>query len=146
MKKLSFLLIALVLVTATSLMGCARCADCPKVVKTIILEGVNFDFDKSNLKPNAKNILDDDVRMLKSNRRLKVSVEGHCDVRGTDAYNMNLSKSRADSVYNYLLKQGVAADRMDTAAYGRSKPLVPNTTEANMAKNRRVELKIIQFR
>lgn len=146
MKKLSFLLIALVIVAGGSFAGCARCADCPKVVKTIILEGVNFDFDKSNLKPNAKNILDDDVRMLKSNRRLKVSVEGHCDVRGTDAYNMNLSQRRADSVYNYLLKQGIDAKRMETVAYGRSRPLVPNTTEANMAKNRRVELKIIQFK
>jgi len=146
MKKLSFLLIALVLVSATSLMGCARCKDCPKVVRTTILEGVNFDFDKSTLRPDAKNILDEDVRMLKSSGRYRVSIEGHCDVRGSDAYNMRLGQERADSVYNYLLKQGIAADRMDTVSFGRSKPLLPNTTEANMAKNRRVELKIIQMR
>ena len=146
MKKLSILMVAIIAVAGVSLMGCARCADCPKVVKTIILEGVNFDFDKSNLKPNAKTILDDDIRMLKSNSRLKVSIEGHTDVRGTDAYNMKLSQRRADSVYNYLLKQGVAAKRMDTVSYGRSQPLVPNSSEANMYKNRRVEIKIIQFR
>jgi peptidoglycan-associated lipoprotein len=146
MKKLSFPLIALVLVTAISFMGCARCKDCPKVVKTIILEGVNFDFDKSTLRPDAKNILDDDIRLLKSNSRYRVSIEGHCDVRGSDAYNMELGQRRADSVYNYLLKQGIPADRMDTVSYGRSKPLLPNTTEANMAKNRRVEMKIIQVR
>lgn len=146
MKKLSFLFIALIIVAGGSLAGCARCTDCPKVVKTIILEGVNFDFDKSTLKPHAKNILTDDVRMLKTNPNLNVSIEGHCDIRGTDAYNMKLSHRRSDSVYNYLLKQGVAANRMNTVAYGRSRPLVPNTSEANMYKNRRVEIKIIQVR
>lgn len=146
MRKLTVLIIALGLVASATLMGCARCTDCPKVVRTIILEGVNFDFNKSNLKPGAKTILDDDIRMLKSNSRLEVSVEGHTDVRGTDAYNMKLSQRRADSVYNYLLQRGVAAKRMDTVAYGRSQPLVPNTSEANMYKNRRVEIKIIQVR
>lgn len=145
MKKLLVFVIALGLVASATLMGCARCTDCPKVVKTVILEGVNFDFDKSTLRPDARNILDDDVRMLK-NSRYKVSIEGHCDIRGSDAYNMKLSQRRADSVYNYLLKRGIPAKRMDTVAYGRSRPLLPNTTEANMAKNRRVELKIIQMR
>ena len=146
MKKLTVLIIALSLVAGAALTGCARCRDCPKVVKTIILEGVNFDFDKSNLKPNARNILDDDIRMLKANSNFNVSVEGHTDIRGTDAYNMSLSQRRADSVYKYLLKRGIAAKRMDIVAYGRSRPLVPNTSEANMYKNRRVELKIIQMR
>jgi len=145
MKKLSFLLIVLFIVAGALLSGCARCKDCPKVVRTTILEGVNFDFDKSTLRPDAKNILDEDIRMLK-NSRYRVSIEGHCDVRGSDAYNVKLGQERADSVYNYLLKRGIPADRMVTKSYGRSKPLLPNTTEANMAKNRRVEMKIIQMR
>ena len=126
--------------------GCAgRCVDCPHVIKTVILEGVNFAFDKSDLLPVAYPILEEDVRMLKANPELRVSIEGHTDIRGSNAYNQKLSERRAQSVYSYFVSQGIAGGRMSTVGYGRSRPLVPNTSEENMYKNRRVEVKIIKI-
>jgi OOP family OmpA-OmpF porin len=146
MKRLSILFVIISLFAATYSTGCAgRCVDCPHVVKTVILEGVNFAFDKADLLPVAYPILEEDVRMLKANPKLRVSIEGHTDIRGSDAYNQNLSERRAKSVYAYLVSQGIAADRMKTIGYGRSRPLVPNTSEENMYKNRRVEIKIIKI-
>jgi OOP family OmpA-OmpF porin len=146
MKRLSILFVIISLFAATYATGCAgRCVDCPHVVKTVILEGVNFAFDKADLLPVAYPILEEDLRMLKANTKLQVSVEGHCDIRGSDAYNQKLSERRAKSVYAYFVSQGIAADRMKTIGYGRSRPLVPNTSEENMYKNRRVEIKIIKI-
>ena len=146
MKRLSLIMTLLLVVFAFAMNGCAgRCANCPHVIKTTVLEGVNFAFDKADLLPIAYPILEEDLKMLKNNTALKVSIEGHTDIRGSDAYNQKLSEARAKSVYNYFVSQGIAADRMTTIGYGRSKPLVPNTSEENMYKNRRVEIKIIKI-
>lgn len=145
MKKRVALFLAVITVGAFIMsQGCAgRCKDCGTVVKVTVLEGVNFAFDKADLLPHAYPILNEDVKLMKSNPSLKVRVEGHCDIRGTDEYNQKLSERRAKSVYNYFASQGIDKARMSTIGYGRSKPLVPNTSEANMYKNRRVEIKII---
>ena len=71
-------------------------------------------------------------------------IEGHCDIRGSDTYNKRLSIKRAKTVYNYLASKGISKRRMIVIGYGRSKPLVPNTTEDNMLKNRRVEVILLQ--
>lgn len=146
MKRFYFPLIVLVFVSSPYLTGCAgRCVDCPHVVKTVILEGVNFAFDKADLLPIAYPILEEDVHMLKANPELRVSIEGHCDIRGSDAYNQNLSERRAKSVFDYFVSQGIVPQRMTAIGYGRSRPLLPNTSEENMYKNRRVEVKIIRI-
>lgn len=147
MKRLSIPIIILVMAAAGILEGCAgRCVDCPKVVKTHVLEGINFAFDKADLLPVAYPILEEDVRILKNNSNYNISIEGHCDIRGSDAYNQKLSERRAKSVFDHFVSQGIAPNRMTTVGYGRTRPLVPNTSEENMYKNRRVELKIIQMR
>lgn len=146
MKKLTILMVSVFVLFGAFTNACStRCKYCPTVVKTVILEGVNFAFDKSDLLPVAYPILEEDVRMLKNNPELQVSIEGHTDIRGSDAYNKALSLRRAKSVYKYLASQGIAKSRMKTIGYGRSRPLVPNTSEENMYKNRRVEIKIIKI-
>ena len=146
MKRLSLPLVILILIAASYTASCAgRCTDCPTVIKTVILEGVNFAFDRSDLLPVAYPILEEDLRMLKANAKLRVSMEGHCDVRGLDVYNQKLSERRAKSVFDYFVSQGIDASRMKAIGYGRSRPLVPNTSEENMYKNRRVEIKIIRI-
>jgi len=129
------------------LQGCnpKRCEHCgEKVVHVTVLEGINFAFDKADLLPIAYPILDKDVTMLKNDSNLNVVMEGHCDIRGSDEYNKKLSERRAKTVFNYFASKGIDKKRMSTIGYGRSKPLVPNTSEENMYKNRRVEVKIVE--
>lgn len=143
MKKMIFLAVVSLFV----LPSCTgkRCENCGKVVHTTVLEGVNFAFNKADLLPIAYPILDKDVTLLKNDAKLKVSIEGHCDIRGSDAYNQKLSLRRANTVLEYFKSKGIGdASRMSAVGYGRSKPLVPNTTEENMYKNRRVEIKVVQ--
>jgi OmpA-OmpF porin, OOP family len=124
----------------------ARCANCGKTVKIDTLDGVLFDFDKATVKPEGQKILDKDVELLKKDKSLDVSVEGHCDYIGSDQYNQQLSVKRAQAVADYLTGKGVAKDHMKVVGFGRSKPIAPNTTPEGRAKNRRVELHIIKAR
>lgn len=144
MKKffLFIVIIVFVLPVVTSCVG--RCRDCAKIVKVTTLDGVHFDFDKALLKPEGKTILDRDLALLKENKKLSVSIEGHCDVLGSDEYNQQLSERRAKTVYDYLLAQNIQIDRMTTVGWGRKKPIAPNDNSSNRAKNRRVELVIVK--
>lgn len=146
MRKITMLTVAALIGLFCFSWGCSgeRCIECGTVVHKTVLEGVNFDFDKYNLKPAAYPILDKDLKILASNSKLNVSIEGHCDVRGSDAYNQKLSEKRAKSVYKYFASKGISKKRMRAVGFGRSRPLVPNTSEENMAKNRRVEVKVIE--
>jgi outer membrane protein OmpA-like peptidoglycan-associated protein/opacity protein-like surface antigen len=109
---------------------------------TIVLRGVNFDFDKSNLTVNAKTILDNVAEELAKYPDIKVEVGGHTDAKGSDEYNQKLSDRRAASVVKYLEGKGVAADRMTSVGYGETKPVADNETDEGRELNRRVELKI----
>ncbi|MBI4696877.1 MAG: OmpA family protein [Gammaproteobacteria bacterium] len=114
---------------------------CPlKGEKLMTLEGVNFDFDKATIRADSSSILDHAVDVLKQNEGVAVSVEGHTDSRGADAYNQKLSEKRAAAVMTYLVKHGISASRLSSKGLGESKPVAPNDTEENMFKNRRVEL------
>jgi OOP family OmpA-OmpF porin len=106
----------------------------------IVLRGVNFDFDKSNIRPDAAVILDEAVRILGTGSGSSVSVEGHTDWIGSDAYNAGLSERRANSVQAYLIEHGVSASRLSTTGYGESRPIASNDTREGRALNRRVEL------
>ncbi|WP_374013403.1 OmpA family protein [Pseudoxanthomonas koreensis] len=121
---------------------------CPVPV-SIDLKGVNFDFDKSTLRPDAVAILSEATEILKRYPDLRVEVAGHTDSKGTDAYNQGLSERRARAVYDYLTSNGVAASRLvGPTGYGESRPIAPNTNAdgsdnpEGRAKNRRTELNV----
>jgi Outer membrane protein and related peptidoglycan-associated (lipo)proteins len=121
---------------------------CPVPV-SIDLKGVNFDFDKATLRPDAVAILGEAAEILKRYPDLRVEVAGHTDSKGTDEYNQKLSERRATAVYNYLQQNGVDASRMvGPIGYGESRPIAPNTNEdgsdnpEGRAKNRRTELNV----
>lgn len=98
-----------------------------------------FDFDKSDLKPEARESLTYHAQQLRSSGA-KVRLEGHADERGTREYNQALGERRALSVANYLQIQGVPASQIETISYGEEKPVERGTNEAAYAKNRRVEI------
>ncbi|MFV0484573.1 MAG: OmpA family protein [Bacteroidales bacterium] len=100
-----------------------------------------FDLNKTSIHSSSYGTLDKLVSYLKANTDATVELDGHaCDL-GTISYNDGLSKRRADAVKNYLISKGVSASQIDVKWFGESKPAYPNTSEANRAKNRRVEFK-----
>ncbi len=119
-----------------SLAGCAT-------GDVIVLRGVNFEFDKSKLTANAKTILDNVGDELKAYPSIKVEVAGHTDAKGSDEYNQKLSESRAASVMAYLVKLGIADERLTTVGYGEAQPIADNDTDEGRELNRRVELRIL---
>ncbi|MBB1059699.1 OmpA family protein [Lysobacter spongiae] len=118
---------------------------CPVPV-TIDLKGVNFDFDKSTLRPDAVAILSEATEILKRYPELRVEVAGHTDLCGSDAYNQGLSERRATAVYDYLSSNGIDASRMvGPIGYGESRPLEPTEQTLPGCKsetNRRTELNV----
>jgi OOP family OmpA-OmpF porin len=113
-----------------------------KPKRKIVLRGVNFDFDESTIRSDGKPVLDEAVRTLKEEAGITVSVEGHTDAVGSDAYNQGLSERRADAVADYLAAGGVARRRLSTVGFGEAKPVASNETEDGRAQNRRVEFRI----
>jgi OOP family OmpA-OmpF porin len=103
---------------------------------------VLFDFDKTDIKPQGRRILDRLVKFLNENRDKRVDLEGYTDWIGTEKYNQGLSKRRAASVMNYLIKMGVSASRSTARGFGEASPIANNQTSEGRAKNRRVEVKI----
>lgn len=106
------------------------------------LKIVYFDFDTFNLAEEARTILKDNAEWLKSHKSIKVQVEGHCDGRGTQEYNLALGQKRSESVRKYLVDLGVGAKRLSTISYGEEKPLNSEETEEAWAKNRRAQFVI----
>lgn len=102
---------------------------------------IHFDFDQYVLTTEAKDILARNADLLKSAPSVKVQIEGHCDERGSDEYNLALGEKRALATKNYLASLGVAADRMSIISYGEETPLDPAHTEAAWAQNRRADFK-----
>jgi OOP family OmpA-OmpF porin len=106
----------------------------------LVLDDVNFDFDKASLRPQAYPKLDAAAESLKGWGDGKVEVAGHTDSRGSEAYNMDLSLRRAESVRNYLISKDIPAERLVVKGYGESQPVADNATEEGRFQNRRVEL------
>lgn len=117
-------------------------APAPPVKQKIVLRGVHFDFDKANIRADARPILDEAVHTLKIESGITVAVEGHTDSRGSDAYNDKLSKRRAQAVADYLAEHGIALSRLSVAGFGESHPVASNDTSDGRAQNRRVELRV----
>jgi len=101
------------------------------------LVDVYFDFDKYDIRAADTKTLDANAAWLKSNPNHLVLIEGHCDERGTNEYNLALGERRAKSTMNYLVSQGVQANRITIISYGEERPVCTEKTEACWAKNRR---------
>lgn len=114
----------------------------PPARKKIVLRGVNFDFDKANIRQDAAPVLDEAVATLKEASTINIAVEGHTDSKGSDEYNQKLSERRADAVRDYLAGHGVSKSRMTSAGFGESRPVASNDTDEGRAQNRRVELRV----
>ena len=105
-------------------------------------QDIHFDFDKSSLTPAAQAILRDKAAYLMANTNVSVIIEGHCDERGTNEYNMALGDRRASSAKSFLVDLGVESRRLTTISYGEEKPIDPGHNEAAWAKNRRAHFVI----
>ena len=103
----------------------------------VTVSDINFDFDKSNIRPDAREILKINADFLLKNGNSKVVIEGHCDERGTAEYNMALGQRRAQEAKKYLVNLGIKESRMKTISYGEERPLDPGHNEEAWAKNRR---------
>lgn len=113
--------------------------------KIVIREKIQFDLNKATIKSDSHELLGEIVDVFKENPHIKkVSIEGHTDDQGTDAYNVKLSDQRAKSVLDYLVSKGIDAKRLTSKGFGESKPIASNATEEGKEQNRRVEFIITE--
>ena len=98
---------------------------------------VFFDFDKFNLKPDARKTLEKQAAWLKANPAVRISIEGHADERGTREYNLALGERRANAAKDYLISLGINPGRVKTISYGKERPVAMGSNEAAWAQNRR---------
>ncbi|HVO12000.1 MAG TPA: peptidoglycan-associated lipoprotein Pal [Vicinamibacteria bacterium] len=106
------------------------------------LADIRFDLDSATLSEAARATLEKHALWLQSHREARVTVEGHCDERGTVEYNLALGEQRARAARDYLVSLGVSAERLKTVSYGKERPLDPGQTEAAFAKNRRAHFAV----
>ncbi len=104
--------------------------------KSVFMD-VLFDFDEYNIRPDARPVLDSAAVFLNENTELNIVIEGHCDERGTNEYNLALGERRAKSTKNYLVSLGVAPSRIITITYGEEKPVCTQHNESCWQRNRR---------
>ncbi len=109
----------------------------------ILKKRIHFAFDSADLTEDSRLILKKKAKVLLKYPNIKVVIEGHCDERGTNEYNLALGERRAKAAYEYLILLGVDADRMKIISYGEERPLDPGHNEEAWAKNRRDEFRII---
>ena len=112
----------------------------PAPKEKLVLRGVHFDFDKSNIRPEDEPVLDEAASTLKAQPGVRVYVDGYCDSIGKDEYNLKLSERRAASVAKYLETAGISADRLTPRGFGKTNFVASNDTDQGRAQNRRVEL------
>lgn len=127
---------------ALALEECGAKAPAPAIEMISINADAHFDFDKSELKAGDRKELDDAAAKMKNMKVESITVTGHTDSVGTDAYNQKLSERRAAAVKNYLVGKGVSAGQIHTQGKGESQPVADNKTAAGRAKNRRADIEI----
>jgi peptidoglycan-associated lipoprotein len=110
----------------------------------LISEKIYFDFDKYDLKPQYKDVLKEKAEILKNYPGWNMLIEGHCDERGTEEYNLALGERRARSAYEFLVILGVDSGRMKIVSFGEEKPAVQGSNEEAWAKNRRCEFRVFE--
>lgn len=125
---------------ADSLAALARVTE---EVRNMLATRIHFDFDRSNVRSGDAQILDGKVAILRANAALRIRIAGHCDERGSDEYNLALGNRRAASAKQYLVNQGIAADRIEIVSYGEERPMTMGATEEAWSQNRRAEFEIV---
>lgn len=108
-----------------------------KETGAVSLPDINFDFDRYVLRPDALKVLKGHAAWLRGNPQVRVEIEGHCDERGTNEYNLALGAKRAESVKGYLIDLGLSASTLSTISYGEELPMCKEQNEACWGKNRR---------
>jgi outer membrane protein OmpA-like peptidoglycan-associated protein len=117
-----------------------------KLQQTFVVENINYDYDKWDIRPDAALEIDKIVQFLQDNPSISIELSSHTDSRGDDTYNKKLSQKRAESAKTYIVSKGILATRITSAGYGETKPLIPEAaTEEDFQKNRRTEFKIIKI-
>ncbi len=112
---------------------------------TVVLKNIFFKTDSYDLLPDSYTELGKVVEYMNANPKMKIEIGGHTDNVGTKAYNKTLSENRAKSVYNYLISQGIAKERLSYSGYDFSVPVATNDTEEGRAQNRRTEFKVVSI-
>ncbi len=116
-----------------------------EVGQVIRLDRIYFEFDKWNLLPASYEELDELFTLLHKYPSMKIAIHGHTDSRGSDSYNFTLSDNRSQSVYNYLVQQGIELDRIQYEGFGERKPIATNDTDEGRQMNRRVEFVVLEL-
>ena len=114
-----------------------------KIYESKLLKDIRFDYDKYDIRSGDAEVLKENAAVLKKYPTVKIQVEGHCDERGTNEYNLALGERRANSTKKYLTSLGISLDRMSTISYGEERPLDSSSQEEAWAKNRRVHTIIL---
>ncbi len=117
----------------------------PEEGKTFSLKHLYFEFDKWDLHPRSYLELDKLVRIMEKHPDMKIQINGHTDNRGEERYNIYLSRKRAKAVMAYLIAQGISPNRLSYKAFGESRPVADNSTEAGRRRNRRVEFLVVSM-
>jgi peptidoglycan-associated lipoprotein len=107
-----------------------------------MIQIVYFDYDKSNLRPDAREAANTDAGIIQKYPNWKVRIEGNCDERGTEEYNLALGERRANTVKDFFVQYGIDGGRLSTVSYGETRPAATGHDESAWAKNRRAELVI----
>ena len=115
----------------------------PSHVDLAAMKNIYFEFDQFTLSADARKTLAENAEYLKANSGTQVVIEGHCDERGSDEYNLALGESRALAAKNYLVSLGISARQLSVISYGEEKPAARGSNEAAWAKNRRAEFKAV---
>ena len=133
------------MIVAVAALGLALAAGCqqqgkPKTAEKVKgLNRIHFDFDKADIKPEYKKVLEANAKYLKEHDNTNATVEGHCDERGSEEYNIALGHRRAKAAKDFLAAHGIAGSRLKTKSYGEEKPLDNCHNESCWWKNRRAE-------
>ena len=108
------------------------------------IKDIHFDYDKYDIRDDAKPVMKEVADALSKNRKIKVIIEGHCDERGTNEYNLGLGDRRASSTKEYLVSLGIPTGKIETISYGEEKPLCAVQTEDCWNKNRRGHFVLVE--
>ncbi|OYD15781.1 peptidoglycan-associated lipoprotein [candidate division WOR-3 bacterium JGI_Cruoil_03_44_89] len=108
------------------------------------LSRIHFDFDKYDIRLGDTKILEKNAEGLKAYPEVRARIEGHCDERGTNEYNLALGEKRAAAARDYLIRLGIEKERISVISFGEENPLVPGHNESAWAKNRRAEFAVLK--
>jgi outer membrane protein OmpA-like peptidoglycan-associated protein len=114
---------------------------CIPIPPTLVLQGIEFAFDSAEILPASEQVLLGAFQMLADNPLARVEISGHTDDQGQRDYNMSLSRARAQAVADWLIGHGIARDRLEVVGVGPDRPIAPNDTPENLARNRRIEFR-----